>query len=72
MGNGFAGMSVGAEFMGIIRNATPAEIRTICARVEADPRRTPACLALVAVMQDYADQVQADLERMGIDCGAQA
>ena len=65
-------MSADSEFFDIIRDATPAEIRAICARVEADPRRTPACLALVAVMQDYADQVQADLERAGIDCGPQA
>ncbi len=56
------------KFLKIIFNASPAEVRAICARVEADPAATPACLNLVRVLRDYADKFQADLERAGVDC----
>lgn len=57
------------EFLRIIFNASPAEIREICAKVEADPVATPACFNLIRVLRDYADKFQADLERAGVDCG---
>ncbi|MDK8871610.1 hypothetical protein [Paracoccus sp. SSJ] len=57
------------EFLRIIFNASPAEVRAICARVEVDPAATPACLNLVRVLRNYADKFQANLESAGVDCG---
>lgn len=57
------------EFLRIIFNASPAEVRAICARMETDPAATPACLNLVRVLRNYADKFEANLERAGVDCG---
>ncbi|WGR60257.1 hypothetical protein E3U26_05835 [Paracoccus ferrooxidans] len=56
------------EFLRIIFNASPAEIRKICAKAEADPAATPACFDLMRVLLGYADKFESALERAGVYC----
>lgn len=57
------------DFLRHIFNASPAQVRAICDRVEAEPAATAGCFDMVRLLRIYADQLQADLERAGVDCG---